>query len=78
MVVNGLIADQGKDTIAAGPKTIIAQTAAPEYREDLRREGQDGENESLIGELHAALANITLGLVLIQITGLEIAAGPRR
>ena len=72
-VVTGLIADQGEGKASSGQGRagIVAQAFADEERGT--RAGQRSEgNESAIGEAHAALANITLALIVFHILGVAL------
>ena len=74
-VVTGLMAEQGegKASPVQGRAAIVAQAFADEHKEG--RAGRDGEeHESAIGEAHAALANITLGLIVLHVLGVLLAS----
>ena len=74
-VVTGLVAEQGegKPSLGQGRAGIITQAFADDKRGD--RAGNRGEeHESAIGEAHAALANITLALIVFHILGVVLAS----
>lgn len=77
-VVTGLIADQGEGKAATGQGRagIIAQAFADEHGE--ARVGNGEKSESAIGEAHAALANITLALIVLHILGVALASFAHR
>ena len=73
-VGTGLIeyGNRGKGPLASSGSALVSQARA-EKLENHRRTGSDRrgerENESLAGELHGALANITLALVVVHVLG---------
>jgi cytochrome b len=77
-VGTGLIAygDSGKSPLASARGLVIAEAYAEEHEGRLegfagrRREGGAG----IVGDLHGALANITLGLVILHILGVGLAS----
>jgi cytochrome b len=74
-VGSGLVAygDIGKGPLAdrSGPVTTPAFAEQAEGRS----EGRDGRGgESIVGELHSTLANITLGLIILHILGVGLAS----
>jgi cytochrome b len=76
-VATGLVANSGR---AAGPSAsvqglVIAQAHAEEH-EGGGKHGEGGE--SFAGELHGALANITLGLIILHILGVGLASVAHR
>lgn len=78
-VLTGLIAygDRGKGPLAESGTPLAAAAYADENeygpRRGLeRRNGQDGE--SALGEVHSALANVTLALVIVHIIGVGLAS----
>lgn len=79
-VVTGLITygDRGKGPLADSGTPFVAAAYADEDisgpRRDfgMRRNGKDAE--SAVGEVHSALANITLALVLLHILGVSVAS----
>jgi cytochrome b len=78
-VVTGLMAEQGeaKTLPGQGRAGIVAQAFADEHKEG--RAGRRGEeHESAIGEAHAALANITLGLIALHVLGVLLASFAHR
>jgi cytochrome b len=68
--------ERGKGPLATG-ETIVSRAA---YTEDNRAErnalqkGAVKGTESAVSNLHAALANITLGLVVLHILGVGLAS----
>ena len=81
-VMTGLLAygDRGKGPFARGGVAAITQAYADEHkteRKDL--EGHKGEKgESAFGEVHAALANITLALIILHILGVAFSSYAHR
>ena len=78
-VVTGLIADQGEGKPSTGQSRagIVAQAFADEHKKAQNaKRGEEGE--SAIGEAHAALANITLALVVFHILGVGFASSVHR
>ena len=72
-VVTGLIADQGYEN--ASSRQGRSSAVAPAFAEATNRPqaGHTGhEKESAIGEAHAALANITLALIVFHILGVAL------
>ena len=75
-VGTGLIAygDTGKGPLASAGSLVIAGAHAEE-----RGAGRRGESEAgIAGDLHGALANITLGLVVLHILGVGLASAVHR
>ncbi len=80
-VVTGLIADPGE---AAKPQPSVTATAdvpsreagkaGRSHEERKRHREHEGEHETLIGEVHAVLANLTLVLVILHILGVALAS----
>jgi cytochrome b len=78
-VVTGLMAEQGEAKTPPGQRRagIVAQAFADEHKEG--RAGRHGEeHESAIGEAHAVLANITLGLIALHVLGVLLASFAHR
>lgn len=73
-VLSGLIAygDSGKGPLADTGGGFIASARADEHGS--HHSGGKGGGESAIGELHAALANITVGLVMLHILGVGLSS----
>ena len=79
-VVTGLMAygQRGKGPLAAVGTPLVAAAYADEDGESRlrglspRRNGENGE--SAVGELHSALANITLALVMLHVIGVGLAS----
>ena len=72
-VVTGLIADQGYGNAASrqGQSSAVAQALAGEpNRPQAGHAGQ--EKESMIGEAHALLANISLALIVFHLFGVAL------
>ncbi len=76
-VVTGLVAygERGKGPLAESGTSLVAAAYADE---DGRQRGlemrRNGEGESAVGELHNALANITLALVILHVLGVGLAS----
>ena len=66
----GPLADTGTPLVAAA--YADAEKGGSRRDLELRRNGGDGE--SIIGELHSALANITLALVILHVLGVGLAS----
>jgi cytochrome b len=76
-VATGLVAygDRGKGPLAGVQPPAITASAFGEQRADMRDPARGGEEaESLIGELHGVLANITLALVIAHVLGVGLAS----
>jgi cytochrome b len=76
-VATGVIAygERGKGPLAVNGAGIVKQAAAEED-EDVRavpKAGAKGE-ESVMGELHDSLANITLALIILHVLGVGLAS----
>jgi cytochrome b len=73
-VATGLVAygDRGHGPLAAAAPPAIAAARADQPRRGAAPAGE--EAESLLGELHGTLANITLGLVVLHILGVGLAS----
>ncbi len=74
-VGTGLIAygDMGKGPLA-NTSGLVTTPAFAEQAEG-RSEGREGKGgESIVGELHSTLANITLGLIILHILGVGLAS----
>jgi len=67
----GLVAygEQGKGPLATRPSTVSVAQANSEAKRAARLEGATERSESMAGELHCILANITLALVILHIVG---------
>lgn len=78
-VVTGIMANEtpGKAPPAQDAAAVVRPALADAERGGDRGE-RSGETESAIGELHAALANITLGLVILHILGVGLASFAHR
>jgi cytochrome b len=80
-VVTGLAAygQSGKGPLAAAGPAVVARAYADS---DEHRKGASGERENsgegLVGEAHSALANITLGLVVLHVLGVGLASFAHR
>jgi cytochrome b len=66
----GPLADTGPPLVAAA----YADDAKGGSRRDLEMRREGGDAESVVGELHSALANITLALVILQVIGVGLAS----
>lgn len=78
-VGNGLVGygDMGKGRLAH--TSGLVTTPAFTERDEVRSEGREGKGgESIVGELHSTLANITLGLIILHILGVGLASVMRR
>jgi cytochrome b len=81
-VGTGLVAnsDAGKSPRASAQGLVIAQAHADEH--EGRSESGGGKHgkggESVVGEWHEALANITLGLIILHILGVGLASVAHR
>ncbi len=75
-VATGVLADpDGRAPPARSEANASIKTNFPqEIRAALTAKGERGYEDSVIGELHAALANITLGLVVLHILGVGLAS----
>jgi len=73
-VATGVVAygERGKGPLAAD-STVIATAA---YAEE--NAGREGGEKSVVGELHGALANITLALVILHVLGVGLASYAHR
>jgi cytochrome b len=74
-VVTGLMANSGAERQAAGNAGggVIARALAEEREHGGPEKSGEGA-ESAIGELHGALANITLGLIVLHVLGVGLAS----
>ncbi len=80
-VATGLVAnsDAGKSPRASAHGLVIAQAHADEHKGRSESGGKHGRGgESVVGELHEALANITLGLIILHILGVGVASVAHR
>jgi cytochrome b len=80
-VGTGLVAnsDAGKSPRASAHELVIAQARADEHKGRSERDGGKHQGgESVVGELHEALANITLGLIILHILGVGVASVAHR
>jgi len=80
-VGTGLVAnsDAGKSPRASAQGLTIAQAHADEHKGRSESGGKHGEGgESVVGEWHEALANITLGLIILHILGVGLASVAHR
>lgn len=77
-VATGLVAygDRGRGPLA-GAASIVSTAYADSEREGERGERPEG-GESALGELHGALANLALALVLLHIAGVALASVAHR
>ena len=81
-VGTGLVAygDSGKGPLASARGLVIAEAHAEEH--EGRSEGfaarRRESGTGIVGDLHGALANITLGLVILHILGVGLASGVHR
>lgn len=76
-VATGLIAygERGKGPLAnAVPVTIAAHADQGENEQATSSEGREKNGESVIGDLHATFANISLGLIVLHIIGVGLAS----
>jgi cytochrome b len=77
-VGTGLVAygDRGKGPLADAAGTTITQAHAEEHERDqnVGSEPRGEREESVLGELHGTLANITLALVILHILGVGLAS----
>lgn len=73
-VTTGLVAygDSGKGPLADSGGAFVASARADEHGR--HQGGGKGGGESAIGELHGALANITVGLVMLHIIGVGLSS----
>ncbi len=73
-VATGIVAygDLGHGPLAVAAPSAIAAAKADEHGRGAAAAG--AERESMIGELHGSLANITLGLVILHILGVGLAS----
>ena len=77
-VITGLIAygDQGKGPLADGTPALVTHYYAgsdQDQRGDRARQRR-GRAEGMIGDLHGALANLTLALVVLHVLGVGLAS----
>jgi cytochrome b len=72
-VLTGLVAygDSGKGPLAGANGAFIATAQAGEHE---KHHGGGEGGESAMGELHGALANITVGLVMLHILGVGLSS----
>jgi cytochrome b len=81
-VGTGLVANSnaGKSPRASVNGLVIAQAHADEHKGRPGRGGgeHDEGGESLVGEVHGALANLTLGLILLHILGVGLSSVAHR
>jgi len=81
-VAAGIVAygGAGKGPLAA-ERAVVVTTAYPEEKESgaaaVETDGSEGQ-ESAIGELHGALANVTLALVILHVLGVGVASFAHR
>jgi cytochrome b len=78
-VVTGLVAygERGRGPLAdTGPLLVTAYAGEAKggSRRDLELGRNGGDGESVVGELHSALANITLALVILHVLGVGLAS----
>jgi len=76
-VATGLVAnsDAGKGPRASANGLVIAQAHADEHEGSASGGGKHGKGgESVVGEWHEALANITLGFIILHILGVGVAS----
>ncbi len=73
-VITGLLAygEQGKGPLAENLPIVAQAYAGQEGASNSGRRTENGE--SLVGEVHATLANVTLGLVVLHILGVALAS----
>ena len=81
-VLTGLLAygDRGKGPFARGGVAAITLAYADEHKTERKHlEGHKGKKgESAFGEEHAALANITLALIILHILGVAFSSYTHR
>ena len=81
-VITGLLAygDRGKGPFGRGGVATITQAYADEHKTERKHlEGHEGKKgESAYGEVHAALANITLALIILHILGVVFSSYAHR
>jgi len=80
-VATGLIAygEQGKGPLADRSSLVtVAHANGKEAEHVARPEGGAERAESVFGELHGVLANITLGLIVLHIVGVGLASTVHR
>ncbi len=78
-VVTGLMAygERGKGPLADSGTPLMAAAYADQDEGGQRRAPEmrrNGKSESAVGELHSALANITLALVILHVLGVGLAS----
>jgi cytochrome b len=79
-VGTGLVAygERGKGPLADTGTPLVAAAYADEEKggsqRDLEMRRNGGDAESVVGELHSALANITLALVILHVLGVGLAS----
>ncbi len=75
-VWTGLVAygDSGKGPLASASGLVIAGAHAEEHEGRSEGSGRHEGGAGIVGNLHAALANITLGLVVLHILGVGLAS----
>ena len=75
-VWTGLVAyaDNGKGPLASASGLVIAGAHAEEHEGRSERLGGRESGAGIVGDLHSALANITLGLVMLHILGVGVAS----
>jgi cytochrome b len=73
-VATGVVAygERGQGPLAADGAAVVTRAKAEEGSEGKK------EKESLVGEAHGALANITLGLVILHVLGVGLASYAHR
>jgi cytochrome b len=73
-VATGVVAygERGQGPLAADGAAVVSRAKAEEGSEGKK------EKESLVGEAHGALANITLGLVILHVLGVGLASYAHR
>jgi cytochrome b len=79
-VWTGLVAkgDGGQSPAASAHGLVIAQAHADELEGGPEGGGKREGGESAVGELHGALANITLALIIVHILGVGLASFAHR
>jgi cytochrome b len=73
-VATGVVAygERGQGPLAADGAAVVTRAKAEEGSEGKK------EKESLVGEAHGALANITLGLIILHVLGVGLASYAHR